>query len=241
MTKVSETKAMQSVEAATRRLSALRIKRSTQEEGIIESAMVVNRTVYVIARRLKESFDGETGHSTINLFNNARGTDEEHISPFELLIPISNIDLALTPVNPKDLLGKYVIVSSMKKRAIKAEFIGDINSTSQSPLQVMQAALENARSLAGSMEKLHENETSKTFLKEKYNLTDDQLTLIGMSLEEFKGKVIRIEGDGTYHNDTDAELEHEVKIESYDLIKNTNKEKMKTRKCHLPVTIFSAR
>ena len=62
-----------------------------------------------------------------------------------------------------------------------------------------------------------------------------------MSLEEFKGKVIKVEGDATYDRDTANKLEHEVIIESHDLIANTNKEPMKTKNCHLPVTIFSAR
>ena len=237
----SQTSAMRSVETATRRLSGLRIRRSLQEEGIIESVMVVNRVLYVIARRVKSSMTTDTDHSYQSLFNNDRHVREEALSPFELLIPVSNIDLAVTTVKPEELLGKYVSVSVLKGRAVKAEYIGDLSGPSQSPLQLARAALENARSLAGVATRIEENEKARDFLKTQYNLTDDQLTLIGMSLEEFKGKVIKVEGDATYDRDTANKLEHEVIIESHDLIANTNKEPMKTKNCHLPVTIFSAR
>lgn len=237
----SQTSAMKSVETATRRLSGLRVRRSIQEEGIIESVMVVNRVVYVIARRLKESMTSDTDHPYVSLFNNDRHVREEALSPFELLIPVSNIDLAIASAKPEELLGKYVLVSVLKGRAMRAEFIGDISSTSQSPLQLARAALENARSIAGVATRIEESKKAKDFLKDQYNLTDEQLTLIGMTLEQFKGKVIRVEGDATYDRDTAQKLEHEVIIESHNLIANTNQEPMKTKNCHLPVTIFSAR
>ena len=72
----SQTSAMRSVETATRRLSGLRIRRSLQEEGIIESVMVVNRVLYVIARRVKSSMSTDTDHSYQSLFNNDRHVRE---------------------------------------------------------------------------------------------------------------------------------------------------------------------
>lgn len=236
----SETKLFNKIETASRSLSGFKIQKSSEEEGIIESVLVVNRVVYAVVRRSVDSYN-ETGHSSKGLFNNVRNIPEDNLSLFELLIPIYNIDLATSLIKPDELLGKYVMVSVLNKKAIKAEYIGELENFKQSPLKLLSAAITNARSLAGAGERLDKNTASRKFLQEKFNLTDDQLTLFEIPLKDVFGKTITIKDDAVYHKDTSKTTDKEVVIESHNLIRGTNQKSMKSRNCHLPVSIFSAR
>lgn len=226
----------------TRRLSKIQMKSTIEQQGIIESVFVVDNTCYAIIRKIRGEWN-EIGHLNHGLFNNHLEADEDVLSPTELLIPLINVDLSLGAVDPKTFIGKYATVSVTEgSRAIKAEYVGSIKDPSQSPLKVIQNALYNARLLAGATTKLtEEGSEARHFLKNVIDLSDEQMEAINWSLVEWKGKVVTLEGDAYYHKTTDAETEFELKIQAEDFIKNANETKMKTRNCHLPITIFSAR
>lgn len=226
-----------------RRLSKVQFKQTTEQRGIIEAVLVVDSVLCAIIRKVKAEWDVTT-HANYPLFNNHLAAEDRFLSPAELLIPITNIDLAHVSLDPKTLIGKYVTVSVVdgSRRALKAEYIGGIDDPSQSPFKVLQNVLYNARMLAGATATLTEQDSkAKEYLTKVENINETNLALINMSLDDWKGKVVRIKGDATYHNDTDKTQEFEIVVESEDFLKNANKTKMKTKNCHLPITIFSAR
>lgn len=239
--KESDNIVKRTAEMATRRLSGIHLRKTVEEEGIIESVMIVDRVVYVIARRVRAYTYTPSGHEYFALFNNERNIQEDVLSSFELFLPLSNIDLATTTIIPEDLLGKYVLVSLLNGKAVKATYIGNVKAFEQTPLQVLRSALENARSLAGVGKKITEVDKATKYLKEVHNVSSEQLELLNNSLKDFQGKVIRVEGDAVYDRDTATKKDVEVVIKSHDFIRDTNQQAMKTRNCHLPVSIFSAR
>lgn len=228
--------------AVSRRVSKIQFKQSTEQLGRIESVLVVDRVAYAIIRKTKGEWD-EINHENFPLFNNFLYVDDEYLSPVELLIPLINVDLSQGTFNPNSMIGQYATVSVADGlRAIKAEYIGGVDDPEQGPLKVLQNVFYNARMLAGATAKLtEEGSKSKEYLSKIENLNETNLALVGMSLEDWKGKVVTLKNDATYHKTTDATEEFELKVEQENFFKNANDTKMKTKNCHLPITIFSAR
>lgn len=228
--------------AVSRRVSKIQFKQSREELGRIESVLVVDRVAYAIIRKTKGEWD-EINHENFPLFNNYLYVDDEYLSPIELLIPLINVDLSQGTFSPNSMIGQYATVSVVDGlRAIKAEYIGGVDDPEQGPLKVLQNIFYNARMLAGATAKLtEEGSKAKEYLSKIDNLNETNLELISMSLEDWKGKVVTLKNDAVYHKTTDATEEFELKVEQENLFKNSNGTKMKTKNCHLPITIFSAR
>lgn len=226
----------------SRRLSKIQFRQSEEQLGRIEAVLVVDRVVNAIIRKTRGEWD-EIDHENFPLFNNYLNADEDILSPVELLIPIINIDLSQGTFNPNTLIGQYATVSVIDgRRALKAEYIGGVDNPEQGPLKVAQNLLYNARLLAGATAKLTEEDSkAKEYLTKIGNLSETNLALVNMSLDDWKGKVVTLTGDASYHKTTDATEEFELKVEVEDFIKGANKTKMKTKNCHLPITIFTAR
>lgn len=226
----------------SRRLSRIQMAKTSSQHGIIESVLVVNNTVYAIIRKTRVEFD-EVSHDYYPLFNNYLKSPEDSLTPTELLIPLINIDMSNNTLDPKDLIGRYAVVEVTDgNRAIKAEYVGSVGDPSQGPLKISQTVLYNARLLAGATARLATADSeSRKYLAEVAKLEDEALELLDQKLSEWKGKVVTVEGDANYHKTTDATQEFELKIKSEDFLKEANKTKMKTRNCHLPISIFSAR
>ena len=244
MSKIGEYKnyVTESLGDVSRRLSKIQFRQTENFLGRIEAVLVVDRVLHAIIRKTQGEWD-EINHENFPLFNNYLRAEEDVLSPVELLIPITNVDLSQGTFNPKDMIGQYASVSVVDGlRAIKAEYIGGVEDPERGPLKVAQNVLYNARLLAGATATLaEEGSQSKKYLEKIASLNDTNLTLINMSLEDWKGKVVTLSGDASYHKTTDATEEFELKVEEEDFIKGANKTKMKTKNCHLPVTIFSAR
>lgn len=228
--------------SVSRRLSKIQFKQTEEQLGKIESVLVVDRVLYAIIRKAKGEFD-EINHESFPLFNNYLYVEDEYLSPVELLIPITNVDLAQGTFNPNTMIGQYATVSVVNGlRAVKAEYIGGVDDPQQGPFKVLQNIFYNARMLAGATATLtEEGSKAKEYLSKIQNLNETNLNLVAMSLEDWKGKVVTLQNDAVYHKTTDATEEFEIKIEQEDFFKNSNGTKMKTKNCHLPVTIFSAR
>ena len=76
--------------------------------GVIDSTMTNNGTLYAILRRLKNKSDyGKEHQDEVVEYYNCDG-DVNSYSPFELLIPLSNINLKRDVINPLDLIGGKV-------------------------------------------------------------------------------------------------------------------------------------
>lgn len=227
---------------AQRRLSKIQFKQSREEMGIIEAVLVVDSALYAIIRKVTKEWD-VTNHAYYPLFNNYLEAQEDVLAPVELLIPIVNVDLSITNADPKTLIGKYVSVSVISgNRAVKAEYMGSIDDPERGPLKVIQGILYNARMLAGATAKLTEEDSkAREYLAKVENINETNLALLSAQLKDWQGKVVRLKGDATYHNDTDATQEFEITVEAEDFFKQANETKMKTKNCHLPITIFSAR
>lgn len=233
---------MEKLDILNKTVRGSNLKKSSYKLGEIESVLVVDSTLYAVIRQLEPTFD-ETGHSVNLLFNNHLGANESKLSPFEVLVRISNIDLEHTLTDPYTLIGKFANVLVIgENRAVSAEYVGKQETFGSIALKMSQNALYSARVLAGPDSSLLDEESvSKSFLKRNVKLTDNQLDLLDQKLSDWKSKVIRIENDSTNHNTTDQKLENELIIPSEDFFKEANNIKMKTRNCHLPVTVFTAR
>lgn len=239
---LSESKFISTVDTTTRELAKLRLRQAEQLFGVIESVLIVSKTVYVIAREALERFSEDSTDPYKPLFNNPRNIDESKLSPFELYMPVWNLHPESMAIQPEEMLGKQVLVNLIDNKVVKCEYVGDLSRDKQTPLGVVQAVLENARTLAGAYEKLSDNTLTRQYLKNEHNFSDDQVTALDTALSDYRGKVVRIKNDSTFHNTTDAKQPFEVLLDNKsDLIKGTNKLQMKTRNCHLPVTVFSAR
>ena len=225
-----------------RRLAKVQFKQTHEQLGRIEAVLVVDRVLYAIIRRTQGEWD-EINHESFPLFNNFLHVDDEFLSPTELLIPITNVDLSQGSIQPNDMIGQYATVSVVdNQRAVKAEYIGGVDDPEQGPFKLLQNVLYNARMLAGTTAKLtEEGSKAKEYLSKIENLNETNLAWIGMSFDDWKGKVVTLSNDAVYHKTTDAAEEFELKVEQENFFKKANNTKMKTKNCHLPVTIFTAR
>lgn len=230
--------------ALTRRLASVQFKKSEQRLGIIESTFVADSTLYAIIRQAPPKKAPGSGHEIYPLFNNYLYTDEKKLSALEAFIPITNIDLSLVIINPKDLIGRYAMVTVIgDNRAIKAEYTGTVKDPSQGPLKLVQNALYNARAQAGvNFSLLDEQSAAKPYLEKLIGLNETNKGLLELNVEDVKGKSVRIANDATHSNSTSKTEEGEIVVEdNSDLLANKNGLEMKSRDCHLPILVFTGR
>lgn len=213
-----------------------------ESTGIIESVLVIDSNLYGIIRRTDPIIGKETGHESYPLYGNDMNIDESVLSPFEVLNRIDNIDLSSLAVDPKTYIGGFVKIQERNNVITRVQYIGN-SPFLLDALKINQNALRSARKFIGDTGTLGEG-MAKEYLQ-RMGLTDSQIELIASNkISDWTDNLMRLQDDGTYHNDVDEEVKGEKILtmdELQNLISNYNKKKMKTKKCHLPVTIFSAR
>lgn len=226
-----------------RKLASVQFRKAENKLGIIESTFVADGNLYAIIRRVPTRRNA-AGHESNPLFNNILYVEDDKLSAMELYIPITNIDLSITVVDPKELVGKYAMVTLLgDNKAIKAEYTGNVKDPSKGPLSTASTVLYNARMKAGAtLGLLDEKSAAKPYLEQMLGLNAANKELLELSYTDVLGKSVRIEGDGTYSNSTSKPTDNELVIEdTNNLVENKNGEEMKARDCHLPILLFTGR
>lgn len=218
-----------------------KMKTSLESLGVIESILVVNKTVYVIASRVRQLSQDKRDHNIVEYFNCAG--DLENYSPFELLMPITNIDLSRDVLDPRILIKGKVLVSEINGQAAKCEFVGELEELNESPLAVPRALLQSFRNFLGAGESFYSKEERVTDLIQQFGLSDIVDDLYEHKASDWAGNVITYNSEGDYTMDsTGRKQSGRVTIKPMEnLTRHLTGTTMKSKMCHLPVKLFSAR
>lgn len=218
---------------------------SIESIGIIKTTLTRKGVLYAIVKRTKNITDyGKEGHD-INEYYNCKGELSAH-SPFELLIPITNIDLKKDIIDPLTLVGGKVLVTEIDRYAMKAEYIGELTELNESPLRIPRTILKSMRNYVGGFVPLDSSEQVVRERIEGFGYPLETLKkMYKYSVSDWEGKSVRFEKDAVSYRDVKEAVEGEVVVPAEDsieeLLRELDNSDMKTKKCHLPVKIFSAR
>lgn len=220
------------------------LERSVQSVGIVDSVMTTDSIVYAIIRRCgsdPDNFD----LSTPDGYYNCNG-DVTCYSPFELMIPLININLSVVPLNPQQLVGGKVLVSEIDGIAMKAEYIGILNEVNESPVNIPRTVLTSIRNYIGGYVKLDSDDLQIRNAVDSFGIPQDTLKkLNSYSVSDWSGNVVRFDTDAVMYRDVKQQDQGELVLKDNDslsqLIRHINQKDMKTKRCHLPTTLFSAR
>lgn len=213
--------------------------------GVIVNTSSRNGVLYAIIKRTKNKSEYGKEHSgEVSEYYNCNGDINAH-TPYELSIPISNVDLKKDVVDPLSFLGGKVLVTEINKYAMKAEYIGSLVELNESILNIPRTIFKSMRnyvggfvSLASTEDTVRERLDGFGYPKETYD------KMYKYSVQDWLGKSVRFENDAVYFRDVKEAVEGELVIPASDTLDETrdlDNTDMKTKKCHLPVKIFSAR
>lgn len=220
-----------------------KMKTSMESLGIVDSVLVVNKTVYVIAHRVKALSKNMQLHANEAVeYYNCQGDVTVH-SPFELLMPLINIDLSRDPIDPRVLVGGSILVSEVNGQAIKAEYVGELSELNESPIAVPRAVFQSIRNYLGSYTALNDKDERVQSIVNQFGLSGVVDDIYKSSAMDWIGSVVSFENDGDYTKDSHStKQDGRLTIKPIDsLVRHANGEDMKTKLCHLPVKLFSAR
>lgn len=221
----------------------MKMNTSSESLGIIASVLTVNKTVYAICYRqtpvtkaLKEHPEGG-----VKEYYNCTG-DVFKMSPYELLMPIKNLDLSRDIIDPRTLIGQKVLVSEINGQALKAEYINELDELNESPLKISRALLRTIRNYVGGYTTLDSKEERVQKIMAQFGLTDVAEKLHEHPLSDWLGQSVSFKDEGKYTNDVAKPKDGEVVFEAPEgVARHLNRTSMKTKNCHLPVKLFSAR
>lgn len=213
--------------------------------GVIAATASRYGVLYAIIRRTKNKSDyGKEHKSEVVEYYNCGGDLSAH-NPYELSIPITNINLKKDIIDPLTLVGEKVLVTEINRYAMKAEYIGGLVELNESILNIPRVILKSMRNYVGSFVTLDSTEDVVRERLEGFGYpTETFKKMHKYTVQDWLGKSVRFEGDAVYFRDTKQAVEGELVIPASDTLEETrdlDKEDMKTKKCHLAVKIFSAR
>lgn len=221
-----------------------KMRTSMESIGIIDSILTVDSVLYAIVYRAEPVIQFNKDHAVteqIKEYYNCRG-DIDAYSVYELLMPITNIDLKREVLDPRSLIGSKVMVSELNGLAVKAEVITDLEELNESPLKIPRTLLSSIRNYIGAYTRIDSEEDRVTSLLDRLGLSDTAKKLYDKSATDFSGKVWSYENNAVYGRDTAALKEGEDSLKPIDgFARHVTNESMKTKNCHLPVKLFSAR
>lgn len=220
-----------------------KMKTSMESLGIVDSVLVVNKTIYVIAHRVEPLSKNIKDHAGEAVeYYNCNG-DVNAFSPFELLMPIINIDLSRDTLDPRVLIGGSVLVSEINGQAIKAEYVGELEELNESPLAVPRAVFSSIRNYIGAYTTLNSKDERVQSIVNQFGVGDVVNDIYQTSAMDWIGNVVSFEKDGDYTKDSHGtKQEGRLTIKPVEnLTRHLNGEDMKTKLCHNPVKLFTAR
>ena len=220
-----------------------KLNNRTDSMGIIHSVLVQGNTLYVVAQRIKNIYTHNDDHDIVEFYN-CIGGDPENYSLYELFMPVINIDLSRDIVDPRKFIGGKVLVTEIDNIPVKTEFIGELEEINESPLKIARTVLRNMRNFLGPTTPLDDGSEKTEAIIRAFGYNPEQISqLMSLTLAEAgEGKVFNLNGEGQYYQDTAQAPENIITIKTVaDMNRHLNESPMKTKRCHLPVKLFSAR
>ena len=219
-----------------------RLNNRTDSMGIIRNAIVKGNTLYVIAYRLKNLNKANDQHDQLEYYN-CLG-DVENYGFGELFMPVINIDLSRDVVDPRKFVGGKVLVTEIDNIPVKTEFIGQLDEINESPYKIARTVLRSIRNFIGPTTRLDDSSVLNTDIVKAFGASPEEMKqIMALTIENTKhGEVFVIQGQGVYSQDTSQPPEGVTVIKTpTELSRHLENNPMKSKKCHLPVKIFSAR
>lgn len=216
----------------------------TKTIGVIESVMMLNSRVFAVIRRTANTsninFDPGEGFP---LYNNPLSIEEDKLSPFELFVGLTNLDMNLMQADPSTFVGSFAEVSERNGIAFEAKYIGELYKVSDDPTTVAAKHIRQSRqdlSLSGQADDI---EAVKQRMATKYGYKVDDVNAVFQYnfISDFNKKVITWNGEGYTYKDLDTELSFENKLSTLSILKYLNRTQMKTKNCHMFNKLFSGR
>lgn len=218
-----------------------RLNNRTDSMGIIHSALVQGNTLYVVAQRIVNLNKSNNDHDIVEFYN-CLG-EVENYSMYELLMPVVNIDLSYDVVDPRKFIGGKVLVTEVDNIPVKTEFIGQLDEINESPIKIARTVLRSIRNFIGPTTRLDAQDALTEDIVRGFGYNPEMMKkLMEQSVLDNAGVVFNFSGEGQYTQDTTQNPEGIVTIKTVaDMNRHLNESPMKSKKCHLPIKIFSAR
>lgn len=218
-----------------------RLNNRTDSMGIVHSALVQGNTLYVVAQRIVNLKQSSNHHDDVEFYN-CFG-EIENYSMYELLMPVVNIDLSYDIVDPRKFIGGKVLVTEIDNIPVKTEFIGQLDEINESPVKIARTVLRSIRNFVGPTARLDaQDELTESVIRGFGYNPELMKKLMEHSVLDNEGVVFNLSGEGQFTQDTSQNPEGIVSIKTVaDMNRHLNESPMKTKKCHLPIKIFSAR
>lgn len=219
-----------------------RLNNRTDSMGVVRNAIVKGSTLYVIAYRVKNLNKDNAQHKQLEFFN-CLG-DVENYGLGELFMPVINIDLSRDIVDPRKFIGGKVLVTEIDNIPVKTEFIGQLDEINESPYKVARTVLRSIRNFIGPTTRLDDTSSMAEDIVKAFGATSEQMKkIMELTIDNTKeGDVFIVQGQGVYSQDTSEAPEGVIVIKAdSETSRHLEDNPMKSKKCHLPVKIFSAR
>ena len=218
--------------------------RVSESIGTIRTVLTVNNTVYAIIKR-DDPFDSCVENAESQYYH-CKGQPSSH-TPYELFMPLLNIHLDISNFDPRILVGRKALVKELGDIAVKAEYIGQVNELNESPINIPRTVLASIRNYIGPNTKLDSKDDR---VKEQLDYFDIEYSVFKSlskhTLDDWDGQVIRFKSDAVSYRDTVDQVQGEIIVDDRvdaleGLIRHIESKDMKTKKCHMPINLFSAR
>ena len=218
-----------------------RLNNRTDSMGIIYSALVQGDTLYVVAQRTVNLNKSNDIHETVEFYN-CLG-DVENYSMYELLMPVVNINLSSDVVDPRKFIGGRVLVTEIDNIPVKTEFIGQLDEINETPIKIARTVFRSIRNFIGPTRRLDSKDALVEEVIKGFGYNPEIMQkLMEQPVLENAGVVFNFAGEGQYTQDTTQNPEGVVTIKTVeDMHRHLNNSPMKSKKCHLPIKVFSAR
>lgn len=216
------------------------INKSYVELGVIKGVFTEGTTILVVAERLNST----SAHPSIPEYF---GTDPDYLENYgwrEYYHPLTNLHLSTSLVDPTQLIGHTVKVTLINNIVQEVEYIGSLTNLSDTGSGINGYLLRVARSLIGNLVPLNdESESVKQVLRK---LGIDQATIDGLykyDINDFIGKVVNVDTDAKYYQETTTPQDGVITVKEPTSMWVDKKEsgEMKSKNCHIPVKMFSAK
>jgi hypothetical protein len=200
--------------------------------GIIETVAPMGNVVYAVIRR--ESFNSERGDDDLSppLYNNPMNRPENTLSLLELLLPIKNIDLSISQINPDNLIGYKVEVVENESTIIEVNLIPvSVNSPVKLELTIQDRIKAS---------NLYKEDPLRQYFG-RLGMQDSEIDeYLKIPYNETAGKVVLFEGESYWHKDTSKLRDSEKQYTLASILTNLKGLPMKSKDCHRPVRLFGA-